>query len=400
MAKLLHIDPFHGASGDMFLGAFFDLGVESNEVKALLGTLKLPAWDWTLRRVDRSGLDCQKVDFIIGGKEERSHRKLPEIIHLLSESELPEPVMELAIRAFQALAVAEGKVHGISPDEVEFHEVGAVDSILDIVGSAICYHLLGAPVCTCSPVALGSGTVHTSHGEYPVPAPAVLELLKGIPVTSGGVNAELTTPTGAALIVTLAQEFTPMPPAQPLVVGMGAGSREDAEGVNALRLILAEEMEQHRQNEVVEISCNLDDLPPFAFMPVYEALFAAGALDVWVTPIVMKKGRPGYQLTVMAAPNLSQEIALIVMDHTTSLGVRIRRVDRIVLDRDEAVIATPWGDCRVKVGYLEGEIKQVLPEYDDVHRMAQEAGLPFTEVYGQCFMMARQALYPDDGLDE
>jgi uncharacterized protein (TIGR00299 family) protein len=374
--------------------------VDSAEVKALLETLNLPAWDWTLRRVDRSGLDCQKVDFIIGGKEEHSHRRLDDIVHLISDAELPEPVMELAIRAFRSLAIAEGTAHGIPPDDVEFHEVGAVDSILDIVGSAICYHLLGAPACTCSPVALGSGTVTTSHGEYPVPAPAVLELLKGVPVTPGGVNAELTTPTGAALIVTLAQEFIALPPAMPLAVGMGAGSREDVEAVNALRLILAEEMEQNRRNEVVEISCNLDDLPPFAFMPVYEALFAAGALDVWVTPIVMKKGRPGYQLTVMAAPNLSHEIALLVLDHTTSLGVRMRRVERLVLDRDEAVIATPWGDCRVKVGYLEGEIKQVLPEYDDVLRMAAQAGLPFTEVYGRCFMMARQALYPDDGLDE
>ncbi len=400
MARLLHIDPFHGASGDMFLGAFFDLGVDSDEVKALLGTMKLSGWDWVIQRVERSGLDCQKVDFIITEKEEHSHRKLPEIVRLISEAELPDPVAELAIRAFRSLAVAEGKVHGVSPDEVAFHEVGALDSILDIVGSAICYHLLGMPACTCSSVALGSGTVSTSHGEYPIPAPAVLELLKGVPVHAGGVNAELTTPTGAALIITFATEFTAMPPAQPLLVGMGAGSREDAVGVNALRLILAEELEQHRHSEVLELICNLDDMPPFALTPVYEALFAAGALDVWVTPIVMKKGRPGYQLTVMAAPNLSQEIANTVLGHTTTLGVRIRRVERMALDRDEAVIATPWGECRVKVGYLEGEIKQALPEYDDVHRMALEAGLPFTEVYSRCFVMARQALLPDDTLDE
>jgi len=399
MVKLLHIDPFHGASGDMFLGAFFDLGVDSETVNKILHTMKLPQWDWQINRVDRGGLDCCKVDFIYAKEEAVSHRNFDQITQLISKTDIPEPAMQLALRTFHSLAAAEAKVHGRSVQEISFHEVGALDSILDIVGSCLCFHLLGEPDCSCGMISLGHGLVATAHGEYPVPAPAVLELLKGVPVHAGKVDQELTTPTGAALIITFTKEFTPLPPGQPLMVGMGAGTREDAEGVNALRLILADQLERHEQNELVEISCNLDDIPPFALAPVYESLFGAGAVDVWITPIIMKKSRPAFLLTALASSNLSQELSEVMLRHTTSLGVRLCRVERMVLDRDEAVIATPWGECRVKIGYLEGEIKQVMPEHEDIYRMAREAGLPYIEVYNRCLVMARQALYPDEGLD-
>lgn len=396
MSRHLHIDPFHGASGDMFLASFFDLGIDPMQVRSLLCTLKLPVWDWEIKRVQRCGVSCNKVNFIFLDEEGHTHRHLPDIKNIINEAGLPIPVIRSALKCFEMLAEAEGKVHGRPPEDVAFHEVGAMDSILDIVGSCICWYLLDSPVTTCGPIALGGGMVQTAHGYYPVPAPAVLEILAGATVTSGSIAGELTTPTGAALIATFTENYTSLPTMQAICTGWGAGSREDEGEINALRLVLGKELIETPKDSMVEISCNLDDMPPQVLPPIVETLFKCGAADVWLTPIHMKKGRPGFCLSALVHPDISRFVAQTMIEHTTTLGVRMQVVERIILDRDIVSFATPWGDCRAKVAYLGGVVKQIQPEFEDVKMLSSVADLPFLDVFNRCQMLAFEALHPGE----
>ena len=295
---------------------------------------------------------------------------------------LPAAVESRAVDVFAHLATAESEVHGVPLDKIHFHETGAVDSIVDIVGTVIAVDLLDAERVVCSPVHLGSGEVECAHGTLPVPAPATLALLRGVPVYSRGVPAELVTPTGAALITTLAGGFGPMPSFNPISVGYGAGSRDLDDRPNVLRAVIGEATDAARVEQTMAVlETNIDDMNPQWYEPLMEKLFAAGARDVFMVPAYGKKHRPGTVLTVVCLEDMVPEIGRIVFRETTTFGVRYRLDRRMVLDRTARRVSTTWGDVSVKVGTFAGETVSVSPEYDDCRRVADAAGVPVKRVY-------------------
>jgi pyridinium-3,5-bisthiocarboxylic acid mononucleotide nickel chelatase len=422
LMKIAYLECFSGISGDMFLGALVDAGVPP---ELFIRTVKALGVDAQLEisRVNRSGISATKLDVIAAGEKElpreefwesqkghsqehshahghehghshsdgaththkhqHPHRGLKEIRQIIGRADIPDPVKTQAIRTFEALGAAEAKVHNSSIEDIHFHEVGAIDAIVDIVCAAAGAQELGANEWICSPLNVGGGTVNCAHGIFPVPAPATLDLLKNAPVYSGEIQKELVTPTGAAIVSTLATRFGSFPAMKIEKSGYGAGTR-DFHGVpNVLRLTIGKaeaEISLAPVEEINILEANLDDMNPQVFGYVMDRALELGALDVFGTAVQMKKNRPGMLLTVLCRPEGSHLLTRMLFAETTTLGVRMRRESRSTLARRHVSVSTRWGEIRMKLANLNGTISNYAPEYEDCRRIAEHERVPLKTV--------------------
>jgi uncharacterized protein (TIGR00299 family) protein len=384
---VLYFDCFSGAAGDMILGSLIDAGVPLDEVRRALGTLAIePDVVWT-ERVIRAGVTATKfcVKGEDGGEHAHAHRHLKGVYSLIDGSALTAAGKTRAKELFERLGRAEAEIHGTTMDKVHLHEVGALDSIIDIVGSVFALEYLGVDAIVSSPLNVGSGMVRAAHGLYPVPAPATMRLLEGAPIYSGQQPAELVTPTGALLVSGYAQEYGPVPAMRVRRIGYGAGTRDFKDTPNVLRVLLGESDDARpsqgvQAHTVVVIECEIDDMNPQIFGVLMDRLLAAGALDVFYTPVQMKKNRPGTLLTVVAAPGLRDRLTSIVFTESTTIGLRYREMTRECLERDTVIVDTPIGAVRFKVARRGAEVLNASPEFDDCARIAAERGIPLKDV--------------------
>jgi len=385
--RILYLDCASGVSGDMLLGALLDLGLDRRQLEAGLSRLKLKGWKLTVGQVERSYFGARKVDVKMKGRH--GHRGLKEIRAIVEGSSLPDRVRATSMSIFRRLIAVEAKIHRISEQKVHLHEVGAVDAIVDIVGAVIGLDQLvgldpedGGGRIVCSPLNVGSGTVRMEHGLLPVPAPATAALLKGVPIYSAGPPGEMVTPTGAAIVTTLASSFGP-PPAMVIDrIGYGAGSRDYEGHPNVLRAMLGQEWPEvaAADGDVMVMECTIDDMNPQAYGYLMERLFESGAREVFYCPVQMKKNRPGVLVTIIAAVAKLQELARIVFEETTTIGLRYRPAGRIELARDTVVVSTSFGKVRVKVSSMNGRVTQAQPEYEDCRRLASKRKAPLKAV--------------------
>ncbi|MCB2206387.1 nickel pincer cofactor biosynthesis protein LarC [bacterium] len=376
-------DIISGISGDMTLGAFVSAGVSFDALKAELAKLPLKGYTISQRTLMRSMVATVKIDVEMdAGEHEHHHRGLHAIEEIITTSGLSSRVQERAMDMFRNLAHAEARVHDTTPDKVHFHEVGAVDSIVDIVGVAICMELSGVERVYTSPVRTGSGGfVNTQHGRMPIPTPATVELLKGYPTELTDIPYELTTPTGATIVATLSDGMLP-PEAGfiPRSIGYGSGGKDIPGTPNMLRLMIGEVDDQPRDETLLQFDTNIDDMNPELFPFVLERLLAAGVNDAWLTPIQMKKGRPAMQLSVLAVPGLRDDVLQLLYAETSTAGVRVQEIRRHRLPREQRRCMTRFGEVVVKaVG--EGEDILLIPEHEECRRVAQEHNLPLIQVY-------------------
>lgn len=377
--KIAYFDCINGASGDMILGALVAAGVSPETLERELAKLNLADYELTVQPVRKQGFAATKVDVRMTGKP--GHRHLHHVLDIINGSSLSESVRAFARRVFTRLAEAEAKVHGTTIEQVHFHEVGAVDAIVDIVGAAIGFDTLGADRVVVSALPVGSGTVKCEHGVMPVPAPATAELLKGVPIAATEETGELLTPTGAAILTTIAESYGPMPAMRIVSQGFGAGTRDGATRPNVLRLLVGEAVGGSAQcDEIVVLEANIDDATGEEIGHAIQCILSAGALDVFATPIVMKKSRPGVMLTALCEVEKKQAAEAAVFAHTSTFGVRSHRCIRSVLSRRIETVETPYGAIRVKFG-MDGEaVRLVAPEYDDCARAAEQAGVSLRTV--------------------
>jgi hypothetical protein len=378
MPVIAYLDCFSGISGDMLLGAMVDAGLSLDDLRGDLARLPLTGYEVRAERVTKQGLAGTKVTVEV--EHAHAHRGLADILDLLAAADLPAEVQAGATRIFTRLAEAEAKVHGTSVEQVYFHEVGAVDAIVDVVGACCGLRRLEIEEVYASALPLGGGWVDTAHGRLPVPAPATVELLKGAPTYGGPVEKELVTPTGAAILTTLCLGFGPMPPMTVKATGCGAGSL-DLPHPNLLRLMIGEPVEPLREQRLTVLETNIDDMNPEFYDHLMERLFAAGALEVYLTPIVMKKSRPGTLVSVLTEPAWVEALSEILFRETSTLGLRVMEVARRCLEREWREVETEYGRVRVKLGLLRGEIVTAAPEYEDCKRLALARGAPVKAVY-------------------
>ena len=364
MPLTCYLDAFSGISGDMLVGALANAGADQHALTAAIAALEIGA-AVSFEKVKRRGIGATK--FHVAVEHQHAHRHLSHIVKIVEKANLPERAKTNALAVFQKLAEAEAEVHQVPIEKVHFHEVGAADSIADIVGACLAFHLLDVHRIVCSPVNVGSGTVKTEHGILPVPAPATARLLTGVPVYARGPELELTTPTGAAVAVTLAASFGVLPPMTVARSGFGAGGYDFPEHANVLRVILGEPTGAAEATTVAVIEANIDDLNPQVLAYAMERLLEAGALDVTLEPILMKKGRPGNLLRVVAQPRDREALAQIVFAETSTLGMRIHTAERRVQARSFVEVETPHGKVRMKVSG-DGSF---APEYEDCRKLAQ-----------------------------
>jgi pyridinium-3,5-bisthiocarboxylic acid mononucleotide nickel chelatase len=433
--RIAYLECFSGISGDMFLGALVDAGVSAALLERTVAALNVGA-RLEISKVLRSGISATKVDVWISDREkdqprdgqisfhepvhanshahdhahshehhhehhdhahehpveedDRYHhdghahgRHLSEIKRIISAAPLEDQVKQRALAIFQALGEAEAKIHNVPIEKIHFHEVGAVDAIVDIVCAAVASYALGVDEWVCTSVNVGGGTVQCAHGRLPVPAPATLELLKGVPIYSSGIHKELATPTGAAIVKTLVSRFGAIPAYKVEKTGYGAGTRDFPSQANVLRVTVGESAESltvGTADTVSVLEANIDDLNPQVFGYVMDRLLEAGALDVFGTPVLMKKNRPGMLLTVLARNKDAQRLTKIMFAETTTLGIRMREERREVLIRRAETVQTPWGEVRMKIGNLNGSVTNYAPEYEDCRRIASEHGVPLKSV--------------------
>mgnify|MGYP005831446143 CR=1 FL=1 len=386
--KVAYLDCFAGISGDMTLGALLDAGVDKDRFQAEIKKLSEVSFDLKIGKVTKSGIEATNVEVIT--PHEHHHRHLKDIVRIIESSDLLDSTKAKAIRTFQVLAEAEGAVHGTSADHVHFHEVGAVDAIVDIVGSCILFEMLGIERIIASPLPMGHGFVEAAHGRIPLPAPATVEILKGVPVYDASVEGELVTPTGAAIARALADSFGAMPPMSVESVGYGAG-KTDFPFPNVLRVMIGESAEEHPANERVSIvETNIDDMNPEFYDSVFDRLFKAGALDVYTTPIMMKKNRPAVLLSAVCPVEKVDHISEVILTETSTFGVRITTADRRCLDRKWHTVSTRYGDIRIKVGLLDGREIIASPEYEDCRKAADTQGASVQTVYKEALLAYQQ----------
>jgi len=388
--KIVFLDTFSGISGDMTVGALLDLGLPLDAVRDAVASLKLQGIDLSAERTQRSGIAGTKFHVRVNGEHPddprarrhhagHAHRPYRAIRDLLAASALAPAVRDRALAIFARLAEAEGRVHGVATEDVAFHEVGALDAIVDVVGAALGFAWLGADAIYHGPLPLGSGFVETAHGRLPVPGPAVSELVRGRRVRSGDGTAELVTPTGAAIVAALARTDD-APELRVDRVGYGAGDRILPDRPNLLRIVVGEPLGGTGRDEVVVLEATIDDLSPQLYEHVIERLLAAGARDAFLLPVVMKKSRPGTMLRVIAAPEDRDKLAAIVFAETSTIGLRWATWSRLVLPREERRVDTPWGAVRVKVATAPDGTTNVAPEYEDCKRLAAAHGVPLKTV--------------------
>ena len=422
MAKTLYIDCFSGVAGDMFLGAFLDLGLPFEALREALGSLAIDHGTITSERVLRAGVSATKFTLVepalqaqqpasiqaVAGHSHAAegqrhphrhdhshddghdhhthdsggvgHHRLEEIEHYIDRSALSAASRERAVALFRRLAEAEATIHQTPLDRVHLHEVGALDSIVDIVGSVFAMEWLGADQVVASPINVGSGTVRCAHGVFPVPAPATATLLKGVPVYARGVPTELTTPTGALLVTAFAGSYGPLPEMQVNGIGYGAGDKDFPEHPNVVRLLVGDSASRPVLETIVSIECEIDDMNPQLFGPLMDRLYAAGALDVYYAAVQMKKNRPGTLVTLVAPPGRREELAGVLFAETTTLGVRFLEMQRERLERELRTIETPLGPIRFKIARRAGRIMNASPEFEDCARLAASKGVPVKDV--------------------
>src|SRR5436190_9796291 len=411
--RVAYLECFSGISGDMMLGALLHTGVSRELLQQTAAALNIGA-EIHISRVDRSGISATKIDVLVNGKladrpqisHERAHshghdhshphnrahdhpheRSLSEIREIIRHADIPCSAREAAIRAFELLGEAEAGIHNVPLESIHFHEVGAVDAIVDIVCASVGCHSLGVDRFVCSPLNVGGGTVKCGHGEFPVPAPATLALLKDAPVYSSGVKAELVTPTGAALIRALDCRFSDFPKMKVEQIGYGAGTRNPSGNPNVLRISVGELMEAEQYSSkseayetVTVLETTIDDLTPQVMGYVTERLLAEGAFDVFVTPAQMKKNRPGSLLSVLCDQQNAQRLREIVFTETTTIGIRTREERRDCLQREIVPVMTQWGMLRIKESSFNGAVTNFSPEYEDCRQIAEANGVPLKQV--------------------
>ena len=379
--RIAYFDCFSGAAGDMIGAARIAAGADRSRVAAELQKLNVPGWSLRVADVKKQGFAAVKVD--VDFEEQKAHRHLHHIEKIINDSALGDGVKTRAIAIFTRLAAAEAKVHGTTLEKVHFHEVGAIDAIVDITGACIALELLQVEQVHCSAIPTGSGTVKCDHGIMPVPAPATAELLVGVPLAACDETGELITPTGAAILTELANgRFGVLPEMQITAMGYGAGTRDGKTRPNVLRVLLGDAAASaaYETDTVVELAANLDDCTGEEVGFVTEQLLAAGALDVWTTPISMKKSRPGVLLSVLSRPDEAETLEDLILRQTTSFGVRRTNATRSKLAREHVTIETPFGSIRVKIGKRNSDVIKAMPEYDDCRDAAQHHGVALRDV--------------------
>ena len=447
--RIAYLDCFSGMSGDMFLGALIDAGVSPDVLEKTIAALNVGA-RLEISKVNRSGITATKVDVFVNGEKElpreefwaqgehslahphdhehehssgdahahpHSHsptgsragapalhehghgRSLKEIQKIIAAAAISESAKKRALDIFAALGAAEAKIHNEEIESVHFHEVGAVDAMIDIVGAAVGVEALDVEEIVCSPLNVGGGTVKCAHGVFPVPAPATVELLQGAPVYSSGIQAELLTPTGAAIVKTLASRFGAFPEMKIAKSGYGAGTRDFPGHANVVRLTIGEAIPtlaaKTSQETIAVLEANLDDLNPQVFGYVMDRLLEEGALDVFGMPVQMKKNRPGTLLTVLCKPEDAAKLTQLVFTETTTLGVRQRLEQRQVLARRWVTVPTPWGDVRMKIASMNGTVTNYAPEYEDCRRIATEQHVPLKAVMQEATQVYLQTHKPE-----
>ena len=379
--KIAYFDCFAGASGDMILGALLDLGLNKEALFEELKKLPIDGYEISVKDEVKLNIKAKRVEII--AKDQGKRRGLKEIREIIGNSRLSEEVKKVSIEIFERLARAEAKIHGVSPDEVHFHEIGAIDSIVDVVGSVIGIRYHGIEVIFSSRIPIGDGFIEGEHGTLPVPAPATAELLKGIPIYHNGIGSELITPTGAAILSTLSKGFGEFPPMTLEKVGYGAG-RRDLEGIpNVLRIFIGYDEGGYKRDKVYIIETNIDDMNPEFYEILMEELFSKGALDVFMTNIHMKKSRPGILLNVIGYARDLKGLIDTIYKFSTSIGVRYYEADRIMLDRKIEYIETRYGKVGVKIAFKGDRIINYHPEYEDCKRICREKGIPLKDIYNE-----------------
>jgi len=377
--KTIYFDCFAGASGDMILGAMVAAGVDAASLQQQLQLLNVDGHEIEFTNVDRSGIHATHARVRI--QPEHKHRHLSDILKIINDSGLENSVKERATNIFTRLAEAEAHVHNQPVEKIHFHEVGALDAIIDVVGAAICFELIGAEHFLCSPLRVGSGTVKMAHGQFPVPPPAVAELLKGVPIYAGDLQGEFVTPTGAAIITSVCQSFGPLPAFSITSSGYGAGTRDCQDFPNVLRILVGETDAQTASDEkLLMIETNIDDASPQVCGHVLERALESGALDCYLTPVQMKKNRPGVLLSILCRPSEREKFLQLLFAETSTIGARSYEVTRRALARETVRVETQFGAIDVKVARMPDGTIKAMPEYDQCSAAAKKAGKSFREV--------------------
>ncbi len=378
--KIAYFDAFSGISGDMTIAAFLNAGLDEKEFISELSKLKLSGFEIEIKKVIRNGITATKFDVFI--KEARKeHRHLSDIFKVIDSSDLSEFVKQTSKKIFTNIAKAEAKIHNTTIEEVHFHEVGAIDSIIDIVGCAICIEKFGIEKIFSSKIPLGSGSfTQTQHGKMPIPSPATLELLKNFPVTLTDIPYELTTPTGASIIATLAEYGLEKETIKINSIGYGAGNFDIPDQPDLLRIIIGEIPQNFTEEKLLLVETNIDDMNPEIYPYVIEKLLRSGANDAYLVPLIMKKGRPGILLSVLVNESKLDDILKVIFTQTTTLGVRIFEIKRKKLKREQKEIDTPFGKVKFKIAILENS-ERLVPEFEECRRIAEEKNIPLIQVY-------------------
>ncbi len=376
--KIAYLDCFSGISGDMILGAMVDTGLKIDELSDELSKLKITGFSLESKRVVRGPIAATKLNVI--AEDTNLHRHLPDIVHIIDRSSISPTAKQRARKIFERLAEAEAKVHGTTPDKIHFHEVGGLDAIVDIVGTAVGLELMGIEKIYSSALRFGSGFAESAHGVIPIPAPAVLELCKGVPSERTDVKAELVTPTGAAILTSLSSGFGTSPKFRTESIGYGAGGRDLQEMPNVLRLQIGQTVGEFQQDYSIVVETNIDDMTSEIYGYILDRMIESGAKDAYLSPVVMKKGRPGIVLSVLCDDDHKDSIIETILNETTTIGVRTYRVDRVMLERESGSLDTALGPVKVKIAHLNGS-RRITPEFDDCARIAREREIPILEVY-------------------
>ncbi|HOD49349.1 MAG TPA: nickel pincer cofactor biosynthesis protein LarC [Candidatus Hydrogenedentes bacterium] len=380
--KILYFDCVCGAAGDMIAGALIDAGADFAAVRAALGSLPIGGFTARLERVKKKGIEAAQFKVEVDPAAAQPHRHLRHVLEIIESAGLPQSVKDASAETFQRIAGCEAEVHGTTIEKVHFHEVGAIDSIVDVIVAHLGLHLLGIERVESSPLPVGFGTVKAAHGVMPVPAPATAKLLQGVPIFGGELEGEWVTPTGAALIAQLAQAFGPIPAMRLERIGYGSGMRDAPDRANVLRALVGRSEQAHPGTEtILVLETNIDDMNPELLPVLIQETLQAGAHDAFLTPIVGKKGRAAHKLTVLSPENRAEALMRTILRNSTTLGVRMRRESRICLPRDWKTVSTPWGQVRVKYGLLDGEPSAPAPEFEDCRALAEKAGVTVLDVY-------------------
>ncbi len=388
--RIAYFDCFCGISGDMILGALLDLGFKLEDLRSILGQLNISGFDLQERSVKRGGITGRKIDINISQKSQPL-RNLTHIRQIIEQSSLSNTIKNTSCHIFNRLAKAEARIHGLTIEKVHFHEIGALDTIIDVVGAVAGLNLLKIDKVSVSAINVGSGTVNTQHGMLPVPAPAALELLKGLNIYSDGTDCELATPTGAAIISSLAENYSSYPKMRVNAIGYGAGNRQIKNIPNLLRITIGDTHCNYPSEQISILEADIDDMNPEYYGWIMKKAFEAGAVDVCMIPIYIKNNRPATRINILSLPEDAQNLAGLLLSETTSLGVRIFTTERIKLERKIRPVQTLFGQVNVKIALLDGKIKNIAPEYRDCIRLADTTKRPLKEIY-QAALTAADAL--------